>query len=228
MTTLDMQFKKDADVFDENGEKVGTIDRVVIDPRTKKITHVVVRQGFLFTEDKVVPVTWFRLTTDNEVLLKTSEEDVEALPVFEETHYLPWHEVRERESPPPPDHTPAPAYYWYPNASVYWWGYPGYRTYFGFAEPPYATVVERNIPEGTVPLAEGANVLSAEGKHVGDVEQVLADPDSGHATHFVISQGLIFKDKKLVPTAWISAMRDENVYLDVDAEFLEELAEYED
>lgn len=227
---MHMQFKENADVYDEHGEKVGTIDRVVIDPRTREVTHVVVREGFLFTEDKVVPIDWFSLTAEEKVLLKVPEEKVNELPDFEETHYIPWDEPDTQG-----DYTDTQAtrgyaqrYYWYPRSNVYWWGYPGYRAYFGFHEPPYSTIVERQIPEGTVPLKEGADVISSDNEHVGDVERIFTHPDTGHATHFVISQGLIFKTRKLVPSAWIEAMEEGRVYLAVASDFLDQLEAYED
>ncbi|NDJ75411.1 MAG: PRC-barrel domain containing protein [Chloroflexi bacterium] len=216
-----MQFTENADVYDDHGEKVGVIDRVVIDPRTKEVSYVVVREGFLFTEDKVVPVEWFRVTTDKKVILNVPEDEVDKLPVFEEVHYMPWYEADRRE--PHPQQRYAQAYYWYPHAGVYWWGHPGYRTYFAFTEPPYTTVVERQIPENTVPLKEGAKVYSSDDKHVGDIERIFADKDSGRATHFVTSKGLIFKDRKLVPTAWIKTLGEDEVSLAVDASFLEHL-----
>lgn len=224
MQQREYQFTENAGVFDVNGDKVGTIDRVVIDPRTKQVTHVVIHEGVLFTESKVVPVEWLDYTTEEKIILKMSEENVDKLPPFKETHYIPWHETNMGGRAQPKAY--AAPYYWYPPADVYWWGDPGYRTYFGFNEPPFATFTEHHIPEGTVPLKEGAQVISADNEHVGDIEQVFADPDSDRATHFVISQGMIFKDKKLVPTAWIDKLRTDKVYLDVDSEFLDRLANY--
>ncbi len=42
-----MQFKRGAEGFTADGRKVGGIDRVVIDPRTREVSHVVIRKGFL-------------------------------------------------------------------------------------------------------------------------------------------------------------------------------------
>ena len=39
-----------------DGEYLGEIDRLVIDPSGRQVTHVVVRKGTFFTEDKVVPM----------------------------------------------------------------------------------------------------------------------------------------------------------------------------
>lgn len=55
-----MQFKEGTDVFTIDGDKVGSIDRVVIDPRNNEVTHLVVRKGFFFPTDKVVPMDLVR------------------------------------------------------------------------------------------------------------------------------------------------------------------------
>jgi len=41
-----MQFNENAEVFTSTGEKVGRIDRVVIDPKSDELTHLVVKKGF--------------------------------------------------------------------------------------------------------------------------------------------------------------------------------------
>jgi sporulation protein YlmC with PRC-barrel domain len=52
-----MRIKEGDRVETYNGEKVGTVSRVVIDPRNKEITNIVVGKGFLFKEDRVLPAT---------------------------------------------------------------------------------------------------------------------------------------------------------------------------
>jgi sporulation protein YlmC with PRC-barrel domain len=103
----EMQFKANAEVITTDGDKVGEIDRVVIDPKTDTITHIVIREGFLFTSDKVVPVDWITVTGEDSIVLNASKDKVNTLPDFEETHY-----VRREDSHYPEDY--APAYYWYP------------------------------------------------------------------------------------------------------------------
>ena len=51
-----MEFQANAKVVNPRGDTVGHVDRVVLDPRTKQITHIVVRKGTLFTTDRVLPV----------------------------------------------------------------------------------------------------------------------------------------------------------------------------
>ena len=63
-----MQLKKGASVESSAGEKIGTLDRVVLDPETKEVTHIIVEKGWLFTENKVIQIqdvahvdSWYRL-----------------------------------------------------------------------------------------------------------------------------------------------------------------------
>lgn len=234
MAKQELQFKAGAEVFSADDEKVGSIRRVVIDPQTREVTHVVVEKGILFTEDKVIPVDWFDITTEDKVILDMKERDVEGLPPFEEVHYIPWREAQAREeyqqgdATEPYAETYAQPYLWYPPAHVNWWSYPGYRTYFGVSEPPYVMVAERTVPVNTTPLKEGANVISSDGEHVGDVERIFADPETARATHFVIAEGLIFKDKKLVPSTWITMIEEDQVHLSVDSDVLDQLDTYEE
>ena len=219
-----MDFKKNAEVFTHDGKKVGEIDRVVIDPRTNDVTHLVIRRGFLLTEDKVIPVGWFEHSAEKGLILSEDKAAVESLPPFEEVHYAPWQEGGVRETYPI---SMAEPYFWYPPANTYWWNYPAYRHDFDFSEPPLAVEVDRAVPEGSIALKEGARVVSADHKHVGDVAQVMVDPANKHVTHFVISSGLFFKNHKLVPTAWIDHLDDEEVVLAVNADFLDRLEPYQ-
>jgi uncharacterized protein YrrD len=220
-----MQFRKDANVLTATGDKVGEIERVVVDPRTKEVTHLVVRKGFIFTEDKVVPVNLIASAQDDTVRLREDAGDLEGLPDFIEEHFVV---VDERELA----RTGAPPTYLPPLGPVYW--YPPFGNVTVPApvvetvptEPPYIVDTERNIPEKTVALKEGAEVISADDEHVGDVELVLTEPEADQVTHFVISQGLLLKERKLIPYQWVNRIDEERVYLVVSSRFLENLPEY--
>lgn len=214
-----MRLKENARVVTADGNAVGHIDRIVIDPGTKEVTHVVVRKGLLFTEDKVLPMSLISNVVDDQVLLREDAGDLESLPDYEETSYTPLDEY-ERTQISAEDYV-APVY-WYPPYPGFGWGtYPA-----AFAAPRYVAHTVENIPEGTVALEEGAKVLSADSQHVGNVEQVLTDPEADRATHIVISQGLLLKNRKLVPTTWISSLSGDEVHLAVGASLLESLREY--
>src|SRR5574341_1521242 len=83
-----MQFQQDVSIVAANGQEVGHIDRVVVDPQTKAVTHIVVRKGFLFKEEKVVPMDLIADATEERITLRADAGDLEALPPFEEKHYI--------------------------------------------------------------------------------------------------------------------------------------------
>jgi uncharacterized protein YrrD len=222
-----MQFRKGANVYTWNNRKVGDIERVVIDPSDREVTHVVVDKGFLFGVDKVVPVSLIDTATEDRVTLREDAGDLQDLPVFEETHYVHADEVDDEAEPAPED---ARASYWYPPMHTAWWapaGYLGYPGTFGYPQPPYIIQTERHIPEGTVALKEGAHVISRDGEHVGDLEEIFTDPQADRATHLLLSEGFLLKERKLVPTNWIERVDEDEIHLSVHSQVVEGLREYE-
>ena len=216
-----MQLRKGVHVYTWDDESVGRIERVVLDPVTKDVTHVVIRQGFLFTEDKLMPIAMIMSASDDRVVLRQDAGDLDKLPMFEEAHYVP--SYFNAEDYPYYTEGAADPLYWYPPLGV--------AGYFGGPVParePYTERVEQNIPQNTVAIKDGANVFSADGKHVGDVERVFVDLPSDRATHIVISQGLFFKERKLVPTAWLNIISEDEVHLSVDSDYVDRLPAYHD
>lgn len=215
-----MEFKEGSDVFTSSGKQVGKINRFVIDPGTNEVTHIVVQKGWLLPEDKVIPMGLIGSATEERVTLNEEIEDLDQLPAFEETHYL--ERTEDAQQSGTSTYRYAPAYYWYPPAGYV--GYPGLGPRYYEWLPVETT---RNIPADTVPLEEGANVLSSDGEHIGDVERLFVDAESKKATHFVISEGLLFKDRKLIPAHWIRSLEENKVNLSVPSRFLERLPAYE-
>jgi uncharacterized protein YrrD len=218
-----MQFKENAEVFTSTGEKVGRIDRVVIDPKSDELTHLVVKKGFLFTTDKVVPIEHVETTTEDRVELKAGPGDPDEFPDFEETHYIQAPEsgtFAKRELG-----GIKPLAWYYPLPRGAWWR-TGMGVYPGYPQPPYIRKTELNIPDDTVPLEEGAKVVSTEGDHVGDVERVYAEEEEQRVTHLLISKGLVSKTRKLIPSMWVESVSEDNVRLSISKNFVEELPEY--
>jgi hypothetical protein len=159
------------------------------------------------------------------VVLKEEIGDFDALPAFEETQFVgaTYERPNDPELTPDPDFRYAPAYYWYPALSNI--GFPGIA--LGHHAAPSGET-KRNIPEDTVPLKEGTNVVSSDGEHVGDVDRLFLEPDSNKVTHFLISQGILFKDQKLVPAHWVKSVDEDSVHLLVSSKVLERLPAYQE
>ena len=75
-----MQLKRDTPVQTATGQSVGHIDRVVLDPASKEVTHIVVRKGLFFTQDKVVPIGLVAAATEAQVTLREDAEFTKQYP----------------------------------------------------------------------------------------------------------------------------------------------------
>lgn len=216
-----MQFKQGSPVYTAEGHDVGCVDRVVLNPKTKEVTHIVVRKGFLFLEDKLVPLSLIASSTEDRVSLRSGAGDLEKLPPFEETHYVSAEDADAADAVPMPDL--ASPLYWYPPVG----GWLGYTDASLGYPPPYPMETTQNIPRDTVAVREGAWVISADGKEMGTVERVITDSNTDRATYFLMSHGLVFKEKKLIPVTWIREMDENEIHLTVGAATLDGLREYQ-
>lgn len=209
---INLQFKQNTGVFAADGEAVGHIDRVVVDPHSNVVTHIVVQKGFLFKEDKVVPIDFVAEATEDRITLRENAGDLHALPSFEEKHYLTVDSTPREE----PVVTPAPLGY-SPLAAT------------GEEPPPGPRLIaqtEHNIPAGTIALKEGAKIITAEGKEVGHLERVFTDTTAHRATHLVIAQGLLAPKRRLIPITWANIVDEDEVHLAVKESTLDWLRTY--
>lgn len=207
---------KNAEVFSSVGEKIGSLDRVVLDPQTKKVSHIIVKKGVLFSTSKVIPISYVDLDGDRITLTENAME-LEDLPDFVETSYIRANQVNNPEDV-------ADAMYFYPPHNVVWWGAGNYVWY---PEPLYVPKTEKVIPDRMIALEEGATVVDKNGEDIGNIERVLVDETDKLATHIVVSRGLLSKEYKLVPTLWITNVTEDKVYLAIDADVFERLPEHE-
>jgi sporulation protein YlmC with PRC-barrel domain len=208
-----MQLQKHAHVLASNAQEVGFLERVVLNPETNVITHIVVRMGPLFNkEDKIVPIELVTDTTEDLVLLNTDAATVESMPLFEEQQVVS--EGRTVEASASSEN----------KQPVPFGESPSVIPLVLDPDDAYATETVQNIPEGTIAMKEGAKVIAADGEHVGHVERIFADPEVDQVTHLLISRGIFSKEVKLIPTKWILKIGEDNVYLNVNKDSVEGLA----
>ena len=68
-----------ADVVAMDGEKVGNVRNVLVDPTTHKPSRVIVQRGIVFTEDVELPGDWVSSVDDHKVVLNVDKVTVEQL-----------------------------------------------------------------------------------------------------------------------------------------------------
>jgi uncharacterized protein YrrD len=226
-----MQIVSGAHVYTANNEKLGHVDRVVVDPHTKTVTHLVVRKGFLLKKDKVVPIDWVDAAAGDHVSLKPEATGLDELPNFEEQHYVRSDEavaITEIEGVSPAAHgtTAVPILIWYPPAVGVYPG-PGVSGVPTPTRVRYVKTIEENIPDNTVALKEGARVISADGEHIGNVEQLMVNGDTKEVTHILVKEGILFRKHKTIPADWIGETFEKEVHLVVGKNLLSSLPDYE-
>ena len=208
-----MEFKEGVGVFTPDGRHLGNVDMVVVDPRTRRVTHDVIRQGHFIPEDKVIGVEQLSTATEDRIVLNS---ELDKLPPFEEMHYIPLDE-ESRRTMELSHRTP-----------LLWGG-----LLEGGGEVPLPIErsierVERNIPQDTVAVPGGTEVQDLHGEHVGRVDEVITDPKSGKVTHLVIQAGHLWgKQRKAIPANWVATFGEEQVKLAVGLKTLEKLPEYQ-
>jgi uncharacterized protein YrrD len=215
-----MQLNQGASVFTADGTEAGRIDRVVIDPKTNEVSHIVVRKGFFLPDDKVVPMSLMMAGPEDRIVLRINSDKLGQLPEFEETHYIALNEEElGRADKAGPIGIALPALYWYPP-------YRG-TLLVDYPEPPYIAETRTNIPEGTIAVKAGAKVITRDDKDVGNVEQVLTNLQADRVTHCLISKGLVMKEKRLIPVGWIDSWSEDELRLAVGSNTVERLPVFE-
>lgn len=215
-----MEFKRGAGIYTAEGEHVGEIHRVVIEPGSNGVTHLVIQKGVLFPEERVLPISLVVAANDDKVTLRPGIGDLNELPKYQQSHY-----VAAEYAMPTAQPTPGVGeIYWYPPVGGGWMtGTP--------EEEPGSKFVEgsgKNIPEDAVAIREGAEVISRDEESIGDIERIITDSVTDRVTHVLISRGLILKEEKVVPAIWISDISEERVKLSVSSEVMESLPAYDE
>lgn len=72
-----------AKVLGLEGEHVGNVSEVIIQPTSNQVTHFVVSKGLLFSTDKLIPSAWVRGYDSNELKLVVDSTIIEGLPAYE-------------------------------------------------------------------------------------------------------------------------------------------------
>jgi sporulation protein YlmC with PRC-barrel domain len=214
-----MKLKEGTEVFTQEGKKIGEITRVVLDPDTKEITHVVVRRGHLFTKDRLIPAGLLEIDSDHRMCFTRPLNSPDDLPEFEADHYYDYIVSQDHGK------HPLPPLMYVPPSGLDWWVHAGRHRYPGPTPPErhFLHVRQENIPEGKVALREGARVVSADGDPVGRLEEVITDENHNRITHLVISKGLLSRHRKVIPAFWVREIREDQLLLSMPAEFLEVL-----
>ncbi len=130
-----MRLVKGAEVYSAQGDRLGTLSRVIIDPNTREVTHIVIEKGLMFTTNKIIPIDRIDPQNPEKIMLNSSEQDLSQFDDFEEAHYVDL----DTTEYPGSDVTNS---FWYPPVDYVWW-----RSGMPAMTPPAARVYRQDHPE---------------------------------------------------------------------------------
>jgi sporulation protein YlmC with PRC-barrel domain len=190
-------------------EVVGELADLVVDPIKKRVTHLVVKPTRGFGETHLVPIERARPGEGPDVQLDCTAAEVLEMPQVEEFAYLRLDESPARDPDWDVGVTRVLAMPYY-EADGFGAGAGGFGQDVG--------VVYDRVPKGEVEVRRTSNVMSKDGKYVGDVDGFIVD-EGDHITHFVLERGHLWGRREVtVPIGAVAKVESDTVTVDLTTE----------
>jgi uncharacterized membrane protein len=174
---------------------------LIVNPVSETVTHVVVREKWMPHTEFMVPMEQVTETTADVIKLGCTIAEYRQMDSFVDTHYV------EADHYMP--------YYGWDTMMAYPYTVPPE----GFELPEE----HERIPPGQLAVRRGTYVQATDGL-VGQVEELLVDPATGHVTHLVLHEGHLWGKKLLtLPVSEIDHTDEDNVFLKIDKQTIKTL-----
>jgi sporulation protein YlmC with PRC-barrel domain len=181
----------------------GDLKRVVVDPVTRTLTHLVVEPRHRLGAGHLVPIDLVASTAAEEIRLRCTGSEFQALEEAEETQFLPG----------------ASGQWGYGQQQMLSWPYYGLGMggmgvggigmggAMGIGAGPQATTFHR-VPVGEVEVRRGEHVHATDGA-IGRVQGLVIDPSDHHVTHFLLDEGHLWGQKRVaIPISAVTGVDD--------------------
>lgn len=193
---MTMNIDLGADIIGTDGEKLGVVDSLVVEPDNGSIQAIVVRKGLFFPTDRILPVQMVTAVEGNKVRVNISKDDAEQLTEYMDSAYVM----------PPAGYYGGYGYMW-PAASVY------------TRDLMVDEQIRERMPDAII-LSEGTLVVDRDGDEVGRITEIASD-DRGRVTGFRVEEGLFRHHEHYIPANTVVKADDTIVQLSVDKGTLE-------
>ncbi len=200
-----------ADVTCSDGA-CGNLSRVVIDPVARTLTHLVVGPKHRPGLARLVPIDLVD-TTAEEICLRCSAAEFDALEDAEERHFLP-------EADEEMGYGAGQAFAWP------YYGLGGGMGGIGMGEVGMATpavTIDDRVPAGEVEVRRGEHVHASDG-NIGRVHGLVIDPKDHHVTHVLLEQGHLWGKREIaIPIGAVKEVAVEGVQLSLTRDEVRDL-----
>ena len=186
----------------------GELADVVLDPASKRVTHLVVSPHARPDEARLVPIALLRRDGGGAgVQLDSALAEVAALETVHESAYLRLGDE------------PGPEAGWEKGIEAVG-PLPFLTGDLGIGGPgplevdPHVIVSYDRVPEGEVEIRRKSTVISSDGHRVGHVDGLVIDDAGGHLTHVVLEHGHLWGRREVtIPIADVEAVRTDEIVL---------------
>lgn len=203
------------EVFSNDGQKIGSVNQLVLNTDNNHVENLVVSHGLL-SGDKLIDIDLIDQSTSDRIVVGMSAAEAEDLPDFVEDQFVaaPADTVVEQPFVVPATGSGRFLY----GATTMGRGYQGGGSFFEPA-PIGAPVVENrsNLPAQDIMIGKGTDVVGSDGSKVGTVDEVLF-AQNGDLEGFIVKAGFLFKHDVQVPMEWVADTGHEQIRLSVSAD----------
>lgn len=190
-----MAIRADAQVECVDG-LCGRCTQIILNPRIKRVTHLVVREDSPPHVQRLVPIDQLLNSNSNAIHLRCTRGELAGMENFVKREYM------RVDVPPtylPSEYTMSPIY---------------------FSPPAELTIEHLRVPSGEIALHRGTRVQAADGP-IGNVDEFLVDSVQLYLTHLVLREGHLWGKKQVMIPVWlIDHIDTDAIYLKLTKRYL--------
>ena len=173
---------------------------VIINPTTRKVTNVVVRERQDPHTERLVSIRYVVDADDDLIRLSCPRHELSGMREFAQTEFARA-DIPDYEDP----------------------GEFGPYMLHAYVAPKRIATKHQSIPRGELGIRRGARVRTIDGK-VGRVDEFVVEPASGDITHLVMRDGHLWEQEEVtIPVSAIERIEANTVFLKLDKEDVEAL-----
>jgi uncharacterized membrane protein len=202
----------DAKVVCSDGD-AGWLTDLVVDPASRAVTHIVVRENTGDGREFLVPLDKVSDSSREEVRLGCTRAEMAGYPEFTTTQYV---------AASSPEAQPVVAA-WQMESMSYSYGYE--PIYMPVISPDEQVPIEtHHVPEGKMAIQRGAPVQSSDDQLLGEVVTLMVNPEDGIINHFVLRLGDLGKAREVIlPLSTVAHANTGTVVLNLTQAQVEQL-----
>lgn len=198
-----LRVKIGTQVIGADGQRIGDVDGVVLNPKNDRVRLVMIRKGLIFHSDQSFGVQSITRIDDDGIHVSFTREESEMMDHYMDADFM----------------TPPDGYF---GTNGVFWPRQNYLGAMNSEEPD----MEENDPrlgseQVLIALSRGSEVLDRDQESLGKIVDLAADA-AGRIIAFKVEEGRLRHHERWVPVHCVAVTDDEHVYLNLTEAELDE------